>query len=165
MVKTSNESLRTIFVDLLKDIFGAENHLYITLPTLAKATHNKLLQETFKEYSIKKELQQLRLEKCFELFGTKPAGTSCTTVESLVNVALNAVETLESGNARDVALLSVTKKILNNQISSYGTLRIIATVLGDVSCAKFMELSKEEEVETDAQLTELAGEINNSLTI
>lgn len=160
IVKTSKESLQDIFEDLLKDIFWAEKHLSKALPKMAKAAYNELLQETFEGHLEKTERQIIRLENCFELFSLKAVGKKCYAMEGLVEESAEIIQKFESGHARDAALIAAAQKIQHYEISTYGTLRTMATVLGDISCAKLLELSKEEGVETDAKLTELAEKIN-----
>lgn len=160
IVKTSKESLREIFEDQLKEIFWTENHLAKALPEIAKATYNELLQETFEELVEKTQRQLIRLENCFELLFLKARAKKCYAIEGSVQEVLEVIQKFEPGHARDAALIAAAQKIQHYEISAYGTLRTMATAQRDFSCAKLLELSKEEEVEMVAKLTELAEKIN-----
>ena len=158
--RTSKESLEDIFENLLKDIFWAEKHLVKALPKIAKATYNELLTEAFEAHLDETQMQVQRLENCFELADIRPVGKRCEAMEGLVKEAMSAVEDYESGHARDAALIAAAQKIEHYEISAYGTLRTMATVLGKVQCATLLEESKDEEAEADMKLTELAEKIN-----
>lgn len=158
--QTSKESLEDIFEDLLKDIFWAEKHLLKALPKMAKASYNELLQDAFEGHLEDTERQVNRLEKCFELCDLKAIGKKCKAMEGLVEEGAEVIENYDSGHARDAALIAAAQKVEHYEISAYGTLQTMATVLGKVQCANLLEESKDEEAQTDMKLTELAEKIN-----
>lgn len=158
--KSSKESLEDIFEDMLKDIYWAENHLAKALPKLAKASYNEELKDAFEAHHKETLAQISRLEQCFSLLEIKPQGKKCPAMQGLVEEGQEAIGDHSSGNARDVALIAAAQKAEHYEISSYGTLRTIATVLGRVQCAELLEANKDEEAETDEKLTRLAEKIN-----
>lgn len=160
IVKTSKESLEDIFEDLLKDLYWAENHLSKALPKLAKASYNEELKNAFEVHQKETVEQISRLEKCFALLNIKPQGKKCPAMQGLVEEGQEAVSSHSAGHARDAALIAAAQKAEHYEISSYGTLRTIATVLGRVQCAELLEASKDEEAETDEKLSRLAERIN-----
>lgn len=160
IVKSSKESLEDIFEDMLKDIYWAENHLAKALPKMAKASYNDDLKEAFESHLKETKNQIARLEQCFSLLGMKAQGKKCPAMQGLVEEGQEAIEDHESGHARDAALIGAAQKVEHYEISSYGTLRTMATVLGKVQCAELLEASKDEEAETDEKLTRLSEKIN-----
>lgn len=160
MVKSSKESLEDIFKDMLKDIYWAENHLAKALPKMAKASYNEELKDAFETHLKETKNQIARLDQCFSLLGLKAQGKKCPAMEGLVEEGQEAIDEYESGHARDAALIGAAQKVEHYEISSYGTLRTMATVLGKVQCAELMEANKDEEAETDEKLTRLADKIN-----
>lgn len=160
IVKSSKESLEDIFEDMLKDIYWAENHLSKALPKMAKASHNDELREAFEGHLKETKGQIARLEQCFSLLGMKAQGKKCPAMQGLVEEGQEAIEDHESGHARDAALIGAAQKVEHYEISSYGTLRTMATVLGKVQCAELLEANKDEEAETDEKLTRLSERIN-----
>ena len=78
----------------------------------------------------------------------------------LVKEGAEAIEAHEEGHARDAALIAAAQKVEHYEISAYGTMRTMASVLGRVQCAELLEETKDEEAETDMKLTELAEKIN-----
>lgn len=160
LIKSSKETLTDIFEDLLKDIYWAEKHLIKSLPKMAKAAYNEELQTAFESHLQETHEQVTRLEKCFELWGTKPQGKKCPAMEGLVEEGKEAIDEYSSGHARDAALIAAAQKIEHYEISSYGSLRTIATVLGKVQCAELLEATKDEEAAADEKLTRLSEQIN-----
>jgi len=159
-IKSSKENLEDIFEDLLKDIYWAEKHLTKALPKLAKAAFNEDLKAAF-ELHIEQTQQQIgRLEECFELLEKKAVAKKCDAMEGLVKEGEEVIENHDEGHARDAALIAAAQKVEHYEISAYGTLRTMATVLGKAQCAQLLEETKDEEAETDVKLTELAVKIN-----
>lgn len=160
IVKSSKESLEDIFEDMLKDIYWAENHLAKALPKMAKASFNDDLKEAFEGHLKETKGQIARLDKCFSLLSMKAQGKKCPAMQGLVEEGQEAIDDHESGHARDAALIGAAQKVEHYEISSYGTLRTMATVLGKVQCAELLEANKDEEAETDEKLTRLSERIN-----
>ena len=158
--KTSKESLEDIFEDMLKDIYWAEKHLSKALGKLSKAAYNEELKEAFETHMEETEMQIQKVEKCFELLGKKAVAKKCEAMEGLIKEGEEQVEEYEEGHARDAALIGAAQKVEHYEISAYGTLRTMATVLGMTQCAEILEEIKDEEAETDVKLTELAEKIN-----
>jgi ferritin-like metal-binding protein YciE len=158
--KNSKESLEDIFEATLKDIYWAEKHLAKALGKLSKAAYNEELKEAFETHMEETEMQIQKVEKCFELLGKKATAKKCEAMEGLIKEGEEQVEEYEEGHARDAALIGAAQKVEHYEISAYGTLRTMATVLGMTQCAEILEEIKDEEVETDVKLTELAEKIN-----
>jgi ferritin-like metal-binding protein YciE len=158
--KSSKETLEDIFEDMLKDIYWAEKHLLKALPKMAKAAYNNELKTAFETHLEETHLQIERLENCFELLEIKAVGKKCEAMEGLAKEGQEAIDKHEAGHARDAALIAAAQKIEHYEISAYGTMRTMATVLGKMQCAELLEETKDEEAETDMKLTELAEKIN-----
>ena len=159
-VRSSKENLEDIFEDLLKDIYWAEKHLTKALPKMAKAAFNEELVTAFETHLQQTEHQIQRLEQCFELIEKKASAKKCEAMEGLIKEGEEAIEDHDEGHARDAALIAAAQKVEHYEISAYGTLRTMATVLGRAQCAKLLEETKDEEADTDSNLTVLAERIN-----
>lgn len=160
VTKSSKENLEDIFEDLLKDIYWAEKHLAKALQKMAKAAYNEELKEAFELHLEETENQVARVEKCFELMETKPVAKKCEAMEGLIAEGEEVIKDHDRGHARDAALIAAAQKIEHYEISAYGTLRTMATVLGKPQCAELLEETKDEEAETDEKLTQLSEKIN-----
>lgn len=158
--KSSKETLEDIFQGLLKDIYWAEKHLLKALPKMAKASFNDELKGAFESHLEETKLQVSRVEECFSLIKMKPVAKKCEAMEGLVKEGEEAIADHDKSHARDAALIAAAQKVEHYEISAYGTLRTMATVLGKVQCAQLLEETKDEEAEADVKLTSLAAKIN-----
>jgi len=158
--KSSKETLEDIFEDMLKDIYWAEKFLTKALPKMAKASHNEELQEAFENHLEQTNSHIDRIEKCFSILEVRAVGKKCAAMEGLVKEGSGVIEDYEKGHARDAALIAAAQKIEHYEISTYGTLRTMAKVMGKLQCAQLLEETKDEEAETDEILTALADRIN-----
>src|SRR5213595_1789850 len=77
-------SLHDLLVDLLKDLYSAENQLVKALPRMAKAASNPQLRAGFEEHLEQTRGQVGRLEKVCEQIGVSPKGKKCIAMEGLV---------------------------------------------------------------------------------
>ncbi|MBA4057828.1 MAG: ferritin-like domain-containing protein, partial [Marivirga sp.] len=130
VVKSSKETLENIFEDLLKDIYWAEKHLVKALPKMSKAAYNEDLKMAIDSHLDQTHLQVTRVEQCFELLELKPVAKKCEAMEGLVKEGESAIEDHDEGHARDAAIIAAAQKVEHYEISAYGTLRTMATVLG-----------------------------------
>ena len=158
--KSSKETLEGIFEELLKDIYWAEKNLVKALPKMAKASYSEDLKEAFDLHLEETQRQLERIENCFNILEKKPVAKKCEAMEGLIKEAQEVIDSHEEGHARDAAIIAAAQKVEHYEISAYGTLRTMATVLGKVQCAELLEETKDEEAEADVKLTELATKIN-----
>lgn len=158
--KSSKETLEGILTDMLKDMYWAENHLLKALGKMATAAHNDDLKAAFTKHQEETKGQIERLEDCFDILEMKPVSKKCEAMEGLVKEGAEVIQEYEKGHARDAALIAAAQKAEHYEVSAYGTMRTMSTVLSEVQCAEWLEMSKNEEVETDEALTTLAKRIN-----
>lgn len=158
--KNTKESLEYLFIDMLRDIYWTEKYILRTLPEIAKSIYNELLLEAVEQHIDAIYKQNHRIEKCFELKGLKASGKKSPAVEYLIQESKDNIELFELGHARDAAIINTIQKISHYEISAYGTLKIMATVLNDKHCAILLRESKDEELRNDLILTDLAEKIN-----
>lgn len=158
--KSSKETLTGILEDMLKDTYWAEKHLTKALPKMAKAAQSEQLKSAFEGHLKETEQHVSRLEKCFELMEKKPVAKKCEAMEGLVKEGAEIIEDHAKGDARDAALIAAAQKVEHYEMSTYGTMRTMANVLGYVECAKLFEKTKDEEYGADEKLSQLADKIN-----
>lgn len=159
-MKSSKDTLTDIFEDLLKDIYWAEKHLVKALPKMAKAAHNDELKQAFENHLEETKSQVTKVERCFSNIDKKATAKKCEAMEGLVKEGAEAIEEYSKGHARDAALIAAAQKVEHYEISSYGTLRTMANVLGMDECVEILSEIEQEESETDDKLTELSENIN-----
>ena len=156
--KTNKTSLlEKFFVEQLKDIYYAEQHLVKTLPEMQKASTSEELEDAFDEHLKQTERHVKRLEKVFQLIGQKPEGKKCEAIEGLTKEAKSIIsETKEGSMTRDAALIIAAQKIEHYEIATYGGLVQLAQTLGYEEAAQLLQTTLDEEKETDELLTTIA---------
>lgn len=160
-VKKYENSLDEVFMDELKDIYGAEKQLLKALPKMAKAATSAKLRAGFEEHLEVTKNQVERVEKVFSLINEKASSKKCKAMEGLIKEGDELISELEKGPGLDAALICAAQKVEHYEIAAYGCLRTYAKVLGHNEAAKLLQQTLEEEGETDKKLTTIAeGFIN-----
>ena len=152
-----SSQLMELFKNGLKDIYWAEKHLLKALPKMQKASTTSELQAAFEDHKKVTEEQITRLEEAFEMLGKKAQGKKCDAMEGLIKEAESVIEETEKGSmTRDVALIVAAQKVEHYEIASYGGLVQLAKTMGKDDVAELLQLTLDEEKETDLLLTDIA---------
>jgi ferritin-like metal-binding protein YciE len=155
-----NEGLKELYVEELKDLYSAENQLLKALPKMAKAASSDELREGFEEHLEQTRGHVQRLEEIFKSLDESPKGKKCMGMEGLVKEGSEVMDEDFEGALMDAALIGAAQRVEHYEIAAYGTVRELATVLGESEQASLLEQTLEEEKETDEKLTALAKEVN-----
>jgi ferritin-like metal-binding protein YciE len=155
--KSEETMLRELFIEELRDIYWAEKHLTKALPKMRKAATSQELANAFEEHLAVTEEQIGRVEQVFELLEMTPRAKKCEAMEGLVKEAQNIIEELPKGSAViDAGLIIAGQKVEHYEIAAYGSLVQLAKTMGENEIADLLQLTLDEEKETDQLLTELA---------
>ncbi|MCJ8210642.1 ferritin-like domain-containing protein [Mucilaginibacter sp. RS28] len=161
----ANESaLQELFIDELKDIYWAEQHLSKALAKMAKNATSDELRQALETHMQETEGQIERLKQVFGSIEEKASAKKCEAMEGLIKEGEEIMKDTEKGSiTRDVGIISAAQKAEHYEIASYGTLKTLATTLGYTEAAELLNQTLEEEKKTDGLLTQLAeGSINPS---
>jgi ferritin-like metal-binding protein YciE len=156
----SNDNLKELYVEELKDLYSAENQLVKALPKMAKAASSDDLRQGFEEHLEQTKGHVQRLEKVFQALEETPKGKKCKGMEGLIAEGADVMEEDFEGNLMDAALIGAAQRVEHYEIAAYGTVRAFAKELGQTEQASLLTETLEEEKETDEKLTELAQQIN-----
>jgi ferritin-like metal-binding protein YciE len=159
--------LNEFFVDELKDIYWAENHLIKTLPKMRKAASSTALKNAFADHLEVTKTHVTRLEQAFEALGKKAQAKKCDAMEGITKEGEGIIEETEEGTStRDVGLILSAQKVEHYEISTYGGLFQLATTLGLKEVANLLSLTLKDEKEADSLLTDIAkNHINYDATL
>ena len=150
-------TLHDLFVDEVKDIYRAENHLTKALPKMHKAATSDELKSAFEKHLVQTKEHVARLEKVFRLLGQKPQGKKCEAMAGLVEEASSIIADTEKGTStRDAGIIMAAQKVEHYEIATYGSLAQLAKTLGLNEIKNILGTTLEEEKETDKQLTFVA---------
>jgi len=154
--------LKEFFLDELKDIYWAEQHLIKALPKMQKAATTTELQDAFAEHLSATKEHIRRLEQVFDMLGEKAQAKKCDAMEGLVKEGESIIEDTEKDTmTRDVALIIAAQKVEHYEIATYGGLVELAITMGLNDVAEVLAQTLQEEKDTDVKLTVIAeGSIN-----
>jgi ferritin-like metal-binding protein YciE len=149
--------LRAFFVEELKDIYWAEQHIAKALPKMAKAATSPELQQAFTTHLEQTEGQIERLESVFASLDEKAVAKKCDAMAGILAEGEEIISDTKEGTAtRDVGLILAAQKVEHYEISTYGGLAQLARTLGEDEAAELLEETLEEEKETDELLSDIA---------
>jgi ferritin-like metal-binding protein YciE len=149
--------LKKLFMDELKDIYGAEKQLLKALPEMADAADSQDLVAAFADHLRVTENQVARLEKVFKLLGEEPESKKCRGMEGLIEEGKHVIRDTEEGSStRDVGLIISAQKVEHYEIAAYGSLRQLARLVRLAEVTSLLEETLSEEKETDMVLSNMA---------
>ncbi len=156
--ETSKEGpLYKFFMDALKDIYFAEKHILEALPKMQKAATTEELQEAFEDHHLMTQKQISRLEKVFKSIDEEPEAKKCDAIIGIVKESENIIKETEEGTmTRDAALIIAAQKVEHYEIATYGGLVALAETLELYKAADLLQVTLDEEEETDHLLTDIA---------
>ena len=155
------ESLETLYIEELRDIYNAENQLLKALPKMAKAASAPELKQAFEDHLEQTKEHVERLDEIFEKLDKKPTGKTCAAMKGLVEEGSEIMKEEGEEHVIDAGLIAAAQKVEHYEMASYGTVRTWAEILGEEDAAELLQQTLDEEGETDKRLTELAEEIVN----
>lgn len=158
----SNESLKRVFEEELKDIYGAEKQLIAALPEMAKAANSEELKQAFEDHLEETKEHAKRIEKIFGLLSLDREAKKCKAMAGLIEEGKDIIKDFEKGSVRDSALIIGAQKIEHYEIAAYGSLCELAEVMGKHQIANILDTTLEEEEETDSLLTSIAETVNDN---
>lgn len=154
--------LTELFIEELRDIYGAEKQLSQALPKMKKAATSPDLAMAFDDHLRVTQNQITRLEQIFEAVGRRPDAKKCEGMEGLIKEGESVIQDTEAGSAtRDVGLIVSAQKVEHYEIAAYGSLRQLARTIDKDNVSKLLEQTLQEEKETDMLLSNLAETLIN----
>lgn len=151
------KNLHDALVHELQDLYSAEKQLLQALPQMAKAANNEDLSTGFEEHLEQTRGHVERLETAFEELGVSAGRAKCKAMEGLIAEAKQDLSEEASPEVLDALIISIAQKIEHYEIAGYGTARAFAERLGEEEVADILQETLDEEIETDAKLTEIAS--------
>jgi ferritin-like metal-binding protein YciE len=167
MRQNSNQnSFYDIFLDLLRDVFDAENQLVAALPKMAQAAHHAELKDAFSQHLEETKNQVQRLKKVFKDLNENPTGKTCRAMQGLIEEGEEIINrTGLSPSVKDAALIIAGQKVEHYEIASYGSARSLALQLNEIESrqnvdfnevADILQTSLDEEGNANDLLTSIA---------
>ena len=156
------DSLKTLLVEQMKDLYDAEKRLTKAIPKLAKASTNESLQAALEEHLSETENQVSRLEQVFELLEERPKAKPCEGMKGLIEEGdEHAKEDYDDDDLRDAMIIGSAQRVEHYEIAGYGTAIAHARLLGLDEVVELLEETLAEEKSADQKLTEVAESVVN----
>ncbi|WP_082458658.1 ferritin-like domain-containing protein [Pedobacter sp. Leaf216] len=160
--KMEDSEFHKFFVDELKDIYWAEQHLAKALPKMKKAATSSELAAAFDKHTAETETHIETLVQIFSLLDEKASAKKCEAMAGLLEEANGIIEETEKGTMiRDAGLILAAQKVEHYEIATYGTLKVFAENMGHTEVADLLAQTLENEKATDVTLTEIAESFIN----
>lgn len=162
-MKKSIESntIHQLFEHQLQDLYWAEKELTVFMPKLVEKVSSDELVSVFEEHMAITEKQVKRLENIFELIGSEKKAEKCDGLIGLMKEAETIIEMADEGVIRDAFIIGAVQKVEHYEMASYGTLRVLATIIGEYETATLLGETLKEEKDADFKLTQVAENVVN----
>jgi ferritin-like metal-binding protein YciE len=155
------DTLKTLYIDELRDLYNAENQLVKALPKMAKGAASEELQDAFEKHLEQTKTHVERLEEVFEEIGERPTGKTCKAMKGLIDEGSEILKEDGEESVIDAGIIVAAQKVEHYEIASYGSVRTFAQLLGKDKSADLLQTTLDEESETNELLNKLAEDIVN----
>ncbi|HZS98494.1 MAG TPA: ferritin-like domain-containing protein [Terriglobales bacterium] len=157
----ARETLQTLYLNELRDLYSAEQQLVKALPKMAKNAESEDLSEAFTSHLEETKNQVARLEQIFESLSESAKGKKCGGMEGIVEEGGETINEYE-GSVLDAALISAAQRVEHYEMAAYGAVCAYAQLLGRSEDLGLLKETLEEEKKADEKLTELSETVNQS---
>jgi len=156
-------ALQELFINEMKGMFWAEQHLTDALPKMIEGANSADLKQAISNHLEQTKTHVTRLEDAFQSIGEKAEPVKCMAMEDLLTEADELLfATDKESEVRDVAIITAAQKVEHYEIASYRTLKTLAGMLGFHEVAELFGKTLEEEKMADWLLTEIENYVNEA---
>ena len=156
------DSLRTLLVQQLRDLYDAEKRLTKAIPKLIKESSSDELTAALETHLGETENQVSRLERAFQALGESAKGKECKGIKGIIDEGDEHVgEDFADEGLRDATIIGAAQRVEHYEMAAYGTAIAHARLLGQDDIVQLLEETLDEEKAADEKLTEVAEQIVN----
>jgi ferritin-like metal-binding protein YciE len=155
------DTLKTLYINELRDLYNAEQQLVKALPKMAKGASSEELQDAFEKHLEQTKTHVERLEEVFEEIGEKPKGKTCKAMKGLIEEGSEILDEDGEESVLDAGIIVAAQKVEHYEIAGYGSVRTFAQLLGKDRSADLLQTTLDEESEANELLNKLAEDIVN----
>lgn len=159
------DSLKSLYVHELNDLYDAESQLIKVLPKMAKAASSKDLRQAFEEHLHQTKEHVERLERVFTFLKAKPKATNCKAMKGILEEGDDMIKAEGDPAVKDAGLIAAAQRVEHYEMAGYGCARAYAESLGEEKSAELLQKTLDEERETDENLTELAERLIQGVSV
>jgi len=155
------DSMETLFLDQLRDLYDAEQRITQALPKMAGAANSPALKAAFQQHLRETEGQLRRLESVFQSVGQSAKAETCEAMKGLITEGDEVVKATGDPDVKDAALIAAAQRVEHYEMAGYGCARTFAQRLGKTEAVRLLQETLDEETATDKKLTQLAEQSVN----
>lgn len=155
------DSLRTLWIEEMKDLYNAENQLLKALPKMAKKATTPELKKAFESHLEETQTHVERLDEIFVKLGKKPNGKTCKAMKGLIEEGSEMMKEDGPESVIDAGIIAAAQRVEHYEIAGYGVARTFAAILGEDEAEDLLQETLDEEGAADEKLTEIAEGIVN----
>jgi ferritin-like metal-binding protein YciE len=159
---TTLNTLKDLLIDKLQDLHNAETQVVKALPKMAEAAGNVELKAVFIVHLGQTKEHIERLERALDILNASPTGKTCYPMKSLVEESDEAINTLAPEAIRDANLIGAAQRVKHYEIAAYSTVCSVAEKLFENEVAAMLQLTLDEECDTERHLTLLLEIVNEA---
>jgi ferritin-like metal-binding protein YciE len=130
------------------------------LPVMAKAATDTALKSAFEAHLEQTKVHVERLEGICRQLDIMPKGSPCKAMKGLIAEGKELIKESAEPAVRDAALIAAAQRVEHYEIAGYGCVRTYAEILGDQQTTETLQMTLDEEGDTDQRLTEIAASLN-----
>jgi len=149
-------SLHDLYVHELQDLYSAENQIIKALPKMAENATTTELRSAFEEHLHQTREHVNRLDRIFERLNESAKGDKCQGVEGIIEEGEDLMDKDATESVCDAALIGSAQKVEHYEMAGYGTVRTFAQQLGYSEDARLLQMTLQEEEQTDKKLSSIA---------
>jgi len=150
------DSLQSLLLHEVKDLYHAEKQLVKALPKVAEKASSPQLKNAVEEHLQQTEGHVNRLEEIFRMLGEPAKGTKCKGMAGILSEAEDTMDYKATPETLDAAIIMSAQKVEHYEIAGYGSAATWAGLLGRNDIKNLLGQTLQEEEQTDKKLTELA---------
>ena len=155
------DTLQKLYVSELRDLYNAENQLLKALPKMAKAASSEELKDGFEKHLEQTKGHVERLEEIFEGLDENPKGKTCKAMKGLIEEGSEILKEDGEESVLDAGIIVAAQKVEHYEMAGYGSVRTFAQLLGQNKAAELLQITLDEESETNEILNKLAEGVVN----
>ena len=149
-------TMDSLFEHDVHDLYSAEKQILEALPEMISEASSPDLRSAFQRHLAVTERQLERLQGVMHVLGIKPNGVVCKGMKGLLDEGKEIIEAEDDPSVKDAALIGAAQRVEHYEIAAYGTARAFARELGFADIARSLEMTLQEEGDTDHELSGLA---------
>ncbi len=150
------DSLRTLWIEEMRDLYNAEHQILKALPKMAKKAATPALKQAFQSHLEESKTHVERLDQIFDSLGKKPTGKTCKAMKGLVEEGSEMMKETGPSSVIDAGIIAAAQRVEHYEMAGYGVVRTFASILGEDEAEGLLQETLDEEAAADEKLTEIA---------